>query len=182
MTPKRRWRPPTDTCAAITAHRHLSSAMCSNDDVGWPIHSLMLSFHDLRGLPMWRLPSTVPCNMIFGSISWRQTCLNHDKLRRQTRSNAFLKSIWLWKSSFWCSKCFTTKALSWKYVHSGSVIWSLLVTLPRSPGRHIRGPKLLGSGGSMVACMQNVHLHIVAYGCKKGQSSWFPVLHVRKAH
>ena len=38
----------------------------------------------LRGLPLERLSSTVPCNRIFGSVSCRQTCPNHDNLRRLT--------------------------------------------------------------------------------------------------
>ena len=42
----------------------------------------MLSFHDIRSLPLRRLPSTVSCSMIVGSVSWRQTWLNHDSLRR----------------------------------------------------------------------------------------------------
>ena len=43
----------TDASAAVmTAHRFLSSAMRSNDDI------------DLRGLPLRRLPSTVPCLVV----------------------------------------------------------------------------------------------------------------------
>ena len=30
--------------------------------------SILLSFHDLRGLSLRCLPSTVPCSMIFGSV------------------------------------------------------------------------------------------------------------------
>ena len=48
-----------DAFAAMTAHRPLSFAMCSNDDNDWPVHSLMLSLHDLCALVTWRLPSTV---------------------------------------------------------------------------------------------------------------------------
>ena len=48
------------------------------------IHSLMLSFHDLRSLPLRCLPSMEPCSRIFGSVSWWQTWPNHDKLRRLT--------------------------------------------------------------------------------------------------
>ena len=44
------------------------------------VHSLMLSSHDLRGLLLWWLPPIVPCSMIFGSVSWWQTWLNHDSL------------------------------------------------------------------------------------------------------
>ena len=44
----------------------------------------MSPFHDLRGLFLRRLPSTVPCSMIFGSVSWRQTWPNLDNLRRLT--------------------------------------------------------------------------------------------------
>ena len=55
----------TDTSAVMVAHRLLSSAMRSDHDNDWPIHSLMLLLHDLRGLPLQRLTSTVPCCMIF---------------------------------------------------------------------------------------------------------------------
>ena len=54
--------------------------MRSNDSVNWPVHSLMLFFHDLSGLPLRCLPSAEPCSMIFGSISWS----NHDNLRHLT--------------------------------------------------------------------------------------------------
>ena len=40
------------------------TAMTSFDGGDWPVHSLMLSFHDLRGLPLRRPPSTVPCSMV----------------------------------------------------------------------------------------------------------------------
>ena len=40
-----------------------------------------LSFHNLWGLPLWHLPSTEPCTMIFGSVSRRQTWPYHDNLR-----------------------------------------------------------------------------------------------------
>ena len=68
----------------MASYRLLSSAMRSNDDVNWHVHSLMLSFHHLCGLPLWRLPCTVSCCMIFGSVWWRQTWPNHDNLRRLT--------------------------------------------------------------------------------------------------
>ena len=68
----------------MTAHWPLSSSMRSNYDIDWPVNSLMLSFHDLRGLHLRHLPSTVPCSMIICSVSWRQTWPNHDNLRRLT--------------------------------------------------------------------------------------------------
>ena len=40
----------SDTTLTVTAHRLLSNAMRSNDDIGWPVHSLILLFHDLRDL------------------------------------------------------------------------------------------------------------------------------------
>ena len=76
----RRCGTPINASAAMTAHRPLSSTMRSNADIDWPVHALMLSFHDLRGLPLRRLPSTVSCSVIFGSVSRRQTWLNHDSL------------------------------------------------------------------------------------------------------
>ena len=58
--------------------------MHSNDDIDWPVHSLLFSFHDLRGLPLRRLPSAVPCSMTFSSVSWWQTWPNHDNFWRLT--------------------------------------------------------------------------------------------------
>ena len=61
--------------------------MRSNDDIDCPVHSLMASFHDLRGFHLRFILSTVPCSMIFGSVSWRHTWQNHDNhdgLRRLT--------------------------------------------------------------------------------------------------
>ena len=49
MTPKRRLGTPTDASTAMVAHRLLSSAMRSNDDNSWHVHSLMLSLLALRG-------------------------------------------------------------------------------------------------------------------------------------
>ena len=54
----------------MTAHRLQPSAMRSNDNIDWPVHPLMLSFHDLRDLPLRRLPSTVPRSMILGSVAY----------------------------------------------------------------------------------------------------------------
>ena len=67
ITNLHRWAAPTDASAVTTAQRPLSSAMHSNDYIDWPVNSLMLSFHDLRGLRQRRLPSTVTCSMIFAS-------------------------------------------------------------------------------------------------------------------
>ena len=65
VTPGRRVGIPMDASAVIVAHRLLSFVMRSNDDSVWAVHSLMLSFHDLHGLPLRRPPSTLPCNMVF---------------------------------------------------------------------------------------------------------------------
>ena len=81
MTPRRRLGTSTHThtSTAMVAHRLLSSAMhCKDND--WPVNSLMVSFHDLRCQSLRRLPSTVPCSMLFGSVSWGQTWPNHDNL------------------------------------------------------------------------------------------------------
>ena len=50
VTPRRRYVHPTDTTAVRAAHQRLSYATRSNDDIEWPVHSLMLSFHDLCSL------------------------------------------------------------------------------------------------------------------------------------
>ena len=67
MTPRRRWVILTDAAAVMAAHQLLTSAMRSNGDDDWPVHSLMLFLHDLHNLPLRRLPSTVPSIMIFAS-------------------------------------------------------------------------------------------------------------------
>ena len=84
VTPRRRWSNPTDASAMMVAQRRLSSATRSNDEIDWSVHALMLSFHDLRGLPLRRLPhfakrrqhrheviTIMPCSMHvkFGFIS-----------------------------------------------------------------------------------------------------------------
>ena len=48
--------------------------MRSNDDIYWPVHSLILSFHDLCDLLCddYHPASTVPCSMIFGNELWRR--------------------------------------------------------------------------------------------------------------
>ena len=69
VMPKPRCGTLTNATAAMVIHRLMSSAMRSNDDNDWPVHCLMLS--DLQGLPLRRLPSTVPfCSMIFGSHTY----------------------------------------------------------------------------------------------------------------
>ena len=75
---RRRWGTPTDASSVMTAHQPRSSAMHSNEDTDCPVHSPMLSC--LRRLP----PTTVPCSMIFVSVSRRQTWPNHDNLWRLT--------------------------------------------------------------------------------------------------
>ena len=57
--------PPTDASAVVVAHQRLSSATRSNDDIDWPVHSLMLSFHDafVRRLPSKRTYSFVLCSL-----------------------------------------------------------------------------------------------------------------------
>ena len=48
MTPTHRWGTLTDAFAVMAAHRLLSSAMYSDDNSDWPVHSLILSFHHLH--------------------------------------------------------------------------------------------------------------------------------------
>ena len=72
VTLRRRWV----TSAMVAAHRRRASAARGNDDIDWPLHSLMFSFQDLRGPLLRRLSSTKLCSMIFGSVSWRQTWPN----------------------------------------------------------------------------------------------------------
>ena len=61
--------PKTDASAVMINYRLLSSAKRSNDDNDWPAKFLMLYHHDLRILPLRRLPSTVPCSIIMRSAS-----------------------------------------------------------------------------------------------------------------
>ena len=58
--------------------------MRSSDDIDWAVHFNMLSFHDIQGLPLRRLPPTAACSMVPGSVSWRLTWPNHDSLRLLT--------------------------------------------------------------------------------------------------
>ena len=69
MTPRRRWGTPRDDSAV------------GNDDIDWLVRSLVLLVHDLRGLPLRRLPSTEPCSMIFGS--WYATALSKAATERR---------------------------------------------------------------------------------------------------
>ena len=68
VTPRRRWGTRTDAYVAMTTHRLLSSTMCSNDDIDLPVHSLMLSFHDLRGLPLRLRPIAQMAIFVLGNI------------------------------------------------------------------------------------------------------------------
>ena len=52
MTPGRRWATPLDVPVVIVVHGLLSSARRSSDDSDWPVHFRVLSFRDLRGLPL----------------------------------------------------------------------------------------------------------------------------------
>ena len=72
MTPRRRWCTTSDESAAITAHRLLSSYAAQQ----WRHRlALILSLHELRGLPQRRLPPTVPSSLTFSSVSWRQNLI-----------------------------------------------------------------------------------------------------------
>ena len=62
VTHGHRWDAPADAFAVMVAHRLLSSAMRNNKDNDWPVHSSMLSLHDIIGLRLRRPPSTVPCS------------------------------------------------------------------------------------------------------------------------
>ena len=79
-----RWVTRTYTSAVVVAHRHLSSVMRIGEDSDWPVHPFMLAFHDFWGLPLWRPPSSVPCNMVSSSVSYQQIWPNCDNLRRLT--------------------------------------------------------------------------------------------------
>ena len=52
----------------MAAHRLPAAAMRSNDDIDGAVNSLMLSFDDLRGLPLRQLYHPL-FSMIFGSVS-----------------------------------------------------------------------------------------------------------------
>ena len=53
--PRRRWGISTDGSGVTAADWRLPYAMQSDDDIDWPIHSLVLSFKDLGGLLLRRL-------------------------------------------------------------------------------------------------------------------------------
>ena len=70
MSPWRHWGTLTDASALSVAHRYLSFAMLNNNDNGcWPVHSLMLSLHDLRSLPLRRLHS-----LLFRAVWFSTAC------------------------------------------------------------------------------------------------------------
>ena len=89
VTPRHSCGTPTDASTVAAAHRRLSFANRSNDDIDCPVHSLMLSFRNLRGLPLRRHPSTEPRSMIFSSVSWRLTWPNHDNWPRLITCDLF---------------------------------------------------------------------------------------------
>ena len=76
--PKRRCDTPTNTSAVTAAHQLLSSAMRSSDDNDRPVHSLMLSFHDLHGRPLRRLQATVQAHprVWLGVLAWETQSLS----------------------------------------------------------------------------------------------------------
>ena len=82
----------------MAVHQLLLSAMHSNDDLDWPVHSFMLSFNVLQGLllrwPPFSVgpPFTVPCNLIFGSIS--------DDIHGRTMITCYLR-VWIGAKSSW---------------------------------------------------------------------------------
>ena len=85
------WRPgvvggtPTDASTATAAHRRLSSATQSNDDTDWPAHSLMLSLHDLRGLPLFKFWAI--CILAdMSSTAHKNTSVNVRKLFPSTKA------------------------------------------------------------------------------------------------
>ena len=56
--------------------------MRSIDDNGWPVHYLdALSLHDLRGLPLFRLPSTILLSVVF--VLYWQTRAFSNKFKRR---------------------------------------------------------------------------------------------------
>ena len=69
VMPRHRWGTLADSSIVTAAHRRLSFATQSNDNIDWLVHSSTLSFQDLRGLPWRRLPSAEPCNTIFVQLS-----------------------------------------------------------------------------------------------------------------
>ena len=75
----------------MVAHRLLSYVIRSNYDNDCPVHSLILSFHDLRLVPQRRLPSTVTGRMTSGNVSRQRAWPNSDNLRRLTVDN---RSSW----------------------------------------------------------------------------------------
>ena len=64
MTPEYHW-----TTLVIDVHQLLSSAMHSNSDSDWFVHSLVLSFHDLGSLPLQR--PMFPEVLVFSNVLYR---------------------------------------------------------------------------------------------------------------
>ena len=68
MTLERRSATSTDVYAVIATSMTYAVCHVRNNDSDWPVHSLMLSFHDLRDLPVRRPLSTVSGGIICGSL------------------------------------------------------------------------------------------------------------------
>ena len=156
--PRRRWGTLTDASTVMAAHWRLSSAMRSNVALDWPVHALTLPFHDLRGLPLWRLPSMVPCSMIFGSISWQHTWPNHDTLRRLT---AEAPKVWL---GFWpaAKRSRSFYALSVWYAKHPSVEYEIEMDSGR-----VFGNKLCGKNPTQQSCLEALLWQLVTRGHTK---------------
>ena len=55
---------------SMVAHRRRSSATRSNGDIDWPVHSLMLSFHDSRRRPLRRLSFTARSPVVWSLAAY----------------------------------------------------------------------------------------------------------------
>ena len=82
-------------CDGCPSTSLLSSAMHSSDDSDWPAHPLMLSFHDLRSLPLRRPPSIVPQSYCVGRYAWTTIACNTWKVMRLL--DLFFTGISLWE-------------------------------------------------------------------------------------
>ena len=106
--------------------------MRTSHDIDWPVHSLMLSFHDLRGLLSSATTTTslpVHCSMISGRVSWQQTYSNHDNLQyltvdgQSSRRPARILTCCHTYLFVLCSPCDTPNMLLW---HLFSKAWTRL--------------------------------------------------------
>ena len=117
VTSKRRWGTSTDASTVMAASDSVKFDRligCSDDDNDCPVHSLMSSLHDLRGLPLWRLPYHLLFRVVL--ILAAHHIGRHG--RTLTTCDAWLLTVTtsnVWRG-YWPIRCQLSFRLHWKSV------------------------------------------------------------------